>query len=89
LIILTVSIAFSGYFLWAFFAKYPHIDPSWFDNAVVESAKANLPSGRWERFLAENHLYLPSGLHYYLMAYGNQTCTESAARLRDAYLISN
>jgi|FEC22Drversion2_1045045.scaffolds.fasta_scaffold00557_22 hypothetical protein len=88
-VILAVSIAFSTYFLWAFFAKYPHIDPIWFDNAVVESAKANLPAGRWERFLAENHLYLPSGLHYYLMAYGNQTCTESAARLRDAYLISN
>jgi hypothetical protein len=88
-VILAVSSIFSGYFLWAFFAKYPHIDPSWFDNAVVESAQANLPSGRWERFLAENHSYLPSGLHYYLMAYGGQSCTESAARLQDAYRISD
>jgi hypothetical protein len=87
-VILAVSFVFSGYFLWAYFTKYPQIDPSWFDNAVVESAKTNLPAGRWERFLAENHSYLPSGLHYYLMAYGNQTCTESAAKLQDAYRIS-
>ncbi len=83
--ILAVSCIFSGYFLWAYFAKYPHIDPRWFDNAVVESAQANLPDGRWQHFLAANHAYLPSGLHYYLMAYGHQTCEESAARLRDAY----
>lgn len=83
--ILTVSCIFSGYFLWAYFTKYPHIDPTWFDNRVSESARANLPDGRWERFLAANHDYLPSGLHYYLMAYGGHTCEGSAARLRDAY----
>lgn len=83
--ILVVACLFSGYFLWAYFAKYPQEAGEWFDAPVAESARENLPAGRWQRFLAQNHDYLPSGLHYYMMAYGHQSCIESAMRLRDSH----
>lgn len=82
---LVVASVFSAYFLWAYFTKYPHIDRSWFDNAVAESARANLPAGRWQQFVTEVHPYLESGVRYYLMAYGHQSCAESAAKVHDAY----
>jgi 4-amino-4-deoxy-L-arabinose transferase-like glycosyltransferase len=83
-VIVGVSCLFAGSYLWIYFVKYPHTTDVWFDVPVLQSAEATLPNGDWQRFLADNRTYLASGLHYYLMAYGHQSCRQSADELRQS-----
>ena len=79
-----VAWVFAGYFLWAYFVKYPASAHDVFNASLGESARATLPAGNWQAFLAQNRGTLSSALHYHLMVEGHQSCLESEARLRDA-----
>lgn len=83
-LVAVVAFIYSGYFASSYFINYPVASAAWYDASIKNDAVLARQNNNWPDFVARHLDYHESGRRYYLMQYGNYSCTESLSMVSSA-----